>query len=159
MVAICRNHHRWKHSHEDGGLIVKVKTAGLSGVQLDYAVAVALGVKDSIKLRPFTNCPAYPQKYVWLDKGSSCFSPSSNWMACGPLIEQFKLSLYLHSEYEINGEGVYDVYEAGCSADWFVDASTPDQVSTDPKVAICRAVVASKLGDEVDIPDELMESK
>ena len=23
MVAVCRNHHRWKHPHEDGGLIVK----------------------------------------------------------------------------------------------------------------------------------------
>lgn len=23
MVAVCRNHHRWKHPHEDGGLIMK----------------------------------------------------------------------------------------------------------------------------------------
>ncbi len=26
-----------------------------------------------------------------------------------------------------------------------------------PLIAVCRAVVATKLGDEVDIPDELME--
>ena len=31
MVAVCRNHHRWKHSHEDGRLIVKVKINYLDG--------------------------------------------------------------------------------------------------------------------------------
>ncbi len=128
---------------------MKVKTSELSGVQLDYAVAWSVD---------------WGQPVLHITSGGSfvelmgvVFSPTSNWSQCGPLIEQFKLTLYLHTEYEINGEGVYDVYEAGCSADWFVDASTPDPVSTDPKIAICRAVVASKLGDEVDIPDELME--
>lgn len=127
---------------------MKVKTSELSGVQLDYAVAWSVD---------------WGQPVLHITSGGSfvelmgvVFSPTSNWSQCGPLIEQFKLTLYLHTEYEINGEGVYDVYEAGCSADWFVDASTPDPVSTDPKIAICRAVVASKLGDEVDIPDELM---
>jgi len=128
---------------------VKVKTSELSGVQLDYAVAWSVD---------------WGQPVLHITSGGSfvelmgvVFSPTTNWSQCGPLIEQFKLTLYLHTEYEINGEGVYDVYEAGCSADWFVDASTPDPVSTDPKIAICRAVVAAKLGDEVDIPDELME--
>lgn len=123
---------------------MKVKTSELSGAALDWSVA-----KATRKEMPSVN-----QWILWDD-----YHPTRNWLHCGPLIEQFKLSLYLHSEYEINGEGVYDVYEAGCSADWFVDASTPDPVSTDPKVAICRAVVASRIGDEVDIPDELMESE
>lgn len=122
---------------------MKVKTAELSGAALDWAVA-----KSTRKEMPSVN-----QWILW-----DGYHPTRNWLHCGKFIEDFKLSLYLHSEYKINGEGVYDVYEAGCSADWFVDASTPDPVSTDPKVAICRAVVASKLGDEVDIPDELMET-
>lgn len=131
---------------------MKVKTAELSGVQLDYAVAVALGVKDSIKLRPFTNCPAYPQKYVWLDKGSSCFSPSSNWMACGQLIETGLISCYASINPE--DETVYHWCAAKEVSDYRKRRGFTD---SDPKVAICRAVVASKLGDEVDIPDELME--
>lgn len=138
---------------------MKVKTAELSGLQLDVAVALAIGGKlerphdAQILLNGMHQlCGEVNKKW-----SRYVFSPSTDWGQCGPLIDQFKLSLYLHSEYEINGEGVYDVYEAGCSTDWFVDATTPDPVSTDPKVAICRAVVASKLGDEVDIPDELME--
>lgn len=157
---------------------MKVKKAELSGVQLDYAVAVALGVKDSIKLRPFTNCPAYPQKYVWLDKGSSCFSPSSNWMACGPLIEQFQM--FIEPPHDVHrsmiGEdgkpkGCWETYDS-----WHATVSTrvaekpskelfgyeipggPYRAEGEtPLIAICRAVVASKLGDTVDIPDELME--
>lgn len=132
---------------------MKVKTAELSGVQLDYAVAKAIGQQLTDEdFDKQTGVLWFESEHEW-----RIWTPSTDWSQCGPLIENYKLSLYLHTEYEINGEGVYDVYEAGCSTDWFVDATTPDPVSTDPKVAICRAVVASKLGDEVDIPDELME--
>lgn len=141
---------------------MKVKTAELSGGALDWAVAIAEGWEPN---RPHDGQLKRGESYILVSDRTVdrrfrrfWYSPSTDWSQCGLLIEQYKLSLYLHSEYEINGEGVYDIYEAGCSADWFVDATTPDPVSTDPKVAICRAVVASKLGDEVDIPDELMET-
>lgn len=55
---------------------MKVKTSELSGVQLDYAVAVALGVKDSIKIRTVTDSPLDNELFVWLDKGSRYFAPS-----------------------------------------------------------------------------------
>ena len=116
---------------------MKVKTSELSGVQLDYAVACSVD---------------WGQPVLHITSGGSfvelmgvVFSPTSNWSQCGPMIAEFGVWLS-------DDEGAFT---ASCKPHFdraIYDAETP-------QIAICRAVVAAKLGDEVDIPDELMESK
>jgi hypothetical protein len=71
------------------------------------------------------------------------YSPSTNWAQGGPIIEREGLCLW--------SEG-YD-WEAKIqigSGEWLTEwAETP-------LVAAMRCYVASKLGDEVDIPEELL---
>lgn len=67
---------------------------------------------------------------------------SSDWAKCGLLIERYKL----HLVYMLEGRWKA-VRPNGCSA------------LGELKIAICLAAVSAKFGDEVEIPDELMEVK
>lgn len=72
------------------------------------------------------------------------FCPSISWELCGPLVEELHVDLYF------NG------------AEWLaqVDTTGPDFplacTSKNALEAICRAIVVCKLGEEIDIPQELM---
>lgn len=124
---------------------MKVKTADLVGTQLDIAVAVALG---GVITRPqdaqvYLNemhlpCGEEAKKY-----SRYVFSPSTDWSQRGPLIDEYCIWL---SDDEGN-------FVASCEPHigrYVVDGATS-------LIAICRALVLAKLGDEVDIPDELID--
>jgi hypothetical protein len=118
---------------------MKRKTAELRGLSLRWAVA---SVTQS-------EMPSPAQFKFW---GS--FNPDINWLHGGPLIEKFKVALFWHDKYN-HGHGMF---EADCS-DNFVYAGADDAIGETALVAICRAIVMAKLGDEVEIPDELCETK
>lgn len=108
-----------------------MKTSELQGAALDWAVAKCEGVTDwdSVDL-------------VFRDDDFCWYEPSTNWAQGGPIIEREGVCLW--------SEG-YD-WEAKIQTgpgEWLTewDAS--------PLVAAMRCYVASKLGDEVDIPEEL----
>lgn len=117
---------------------MKVKTSDLKGKPLDWAVAIA----------EYGKCRIYEKEiYIsnWLGIYRIYFSPSVKWDQCGPLIDKYELNL------------------VGCDGDWScvktwigpeIYEHYPD--GDTPQIAICRAIVASVLGDEVDIPDELI---
>lgn len=120
---------------------MKVKTAELIGRALDWAVAIAEGYHPD---RPQDGQLTLNQRYIVVGDKSvhKCYwyLPSTEWEFCGKLIERFNAHLiFMYPEnwkaMVIRGEGYGET----------------------PLIAICRAVVAYKLGDEVDIPDELME--
>lgn len=123
---------------------MKVKTSELSGVQLDVAVAIAIGghITRSQDAQVYLNgmhqlCGEENKRH-----SRYVFSPSTDWSQCGPLIAAFGVWIS-------DDEGAFT---ASCKPHFdtaIYDAETP-------QIAICRAVVAAKLGDEVDIPDELM---
>lgn len=76
-----------------------------------------------------------PQKY----------SPSTDWSQCGPLIS----SEYVDVWHSLLGT-VHDVVwcgQAPCGK--IYRAKTP-------LIAACRAIVAAKMGDTVDVPEELL---
>jgi len=119
---------------------VKVKTSELSGVQLDYAVAWSVD---------------WGQPVLHITSGGSfvelmgvVFSPTSNWSQCGPMIADHKLNI----SHNPSGRRPEEP--------WFCcdNSETFWSIGETAMVAICRAVVAAKLGDEVDIPNELMEA-
>ena len=106
-----------------------MKTAELTGVALDWAVCKAKGEYQ---------CPVDEYTAVWMTNRRY----STDWLLGGPIIEREGVCLW--------SEG-YD-WEAKIQTgpgEWLTewDAS--------PLVAAMRCYVASKLGDEVEIPEGL----
>jgi hypothetical protein len=129
-----------------------MKTSELTGVALDWAVAKSAGVGvhmsrggwvvfDSDSHAEFSN--------GYNDSKMQMFKPSTNWAQGGVIIERERISI----EYMAGaGDGGLDVWVATRVEN---PAFAEEQGDT-PLIASMRAYVASKLGDEVEIPDELL---
>jgi len=82
---------------------------------------------------------------VWTAKHFSAgctFKPSTDWSQGGPIIEREKISVWARGN------------------EWAAESFVPNQqgieyVGPTPLIAAMRCYVASKLGDEVEIPEEL----
>jgi len=126
-----------------------MKTSELTGQALDWAVAKCEGYTGLHKIAG--RMPHEPQlgilpprkEYGVMDLWE--LSYSTDWAQGGPIIEREKLDLF-------------------CSGNVW-DSSTGDrgnnsiQSGTTPLIAAMRCYVASKLGDEVDIPTELTQGE
>jgi len=111
-----------------------MKTAELTGVALDWAVAEADGVKVLI----------IEQQIVWPED----YEPSTKWALGGPIIEQAVAKIERFSD------ALWEATAFTKNAQDFV------QSGPTPLIAAMRCYVASKLGDEVDVPELLQgESK
>ena len=132
----------WKEKNENSCKedCVKAKTCELSGIALDWAVAQCEGKVHGwqhhlldIEDLDLVNGVAHSmvQKY----------SPSTNWSQGGPIIERERIDT--NTSYP-------NTWVATCH-----DGSKTCTGPT-PLNAAMRCLVASKLGDEVDIPEELM---
>ncbi|MDI1362566.1 phage protein NinX family protein [Methylotenera sp.] len=85
------------------------------------------------------------------------FSPSTNWAQGGPIIERVinKLWRNLNGTYGAQIKYRAPYYSPTYDADIGTDAFINKHGDT-PLVAAMRCYVASKLGDEIEIPDELI---
>lgn len=134
---------------------MKIKTGELSGEQLNWAVAVAVGLK------PFVQGAHYgaPDRvFVEAENAGSLsgirYKPSTDWSQGGPLIERFGIRLGKVGRHWYGGRlipqsGLSDNYED-------FDGETDVEGEGGPLIAACRAIVAAKLGDEVDVPEGLV---
>jgi len=122
---------------------MKIKTQDLIGAQLDWAVAKCDGIEYHTE--------DYQQDgvlYILIDGlRHEQFLPmySAAWDFGGPLLERERIDL---------------VFEDGGRTDWVAYVSTTmggDLVARGPTtlIAAMRAFVASKLGDEVEVPEAL----
>jgi len=120
-----------------------MKTSELTGAALDWIVdnlenVKNYGIKDWLEQRPYTNKGRY----------------STDWAQGGPIIEREKVCIQRcirACEYH----GWLALKDAS-----FHDRSGPDEVWGDtPLIAAMRCYVASKLGDEIELPTELGEIK
>ena len=122
-----------------------MKTSELSGAALDWAVAKCEGFDWYIDVKP----TAYgPKPFVFAENGevSYKFQPTTNWSHGGPIIEREGMSLARRGDYDFSPWGaVLKDFEF-------------DEEGTTPLIAAMRCYVASKLGDEVEIPNELTRS-
>ena len=109
---------------------MEVKTSELIGPALDWAVAQC-EARSEQERRENENLPCLV----------SHFQPSTDWYQGGPIIEREKVSVDW-------SEG--NDWCASCDAN-------PRRVfsSSTPLIAAMRCYVASKLGDVVDVPEEL----
>jgi hypothetical protein len=127
---------------------MKIKTSELTGAALDWAVAVAEGREPR-------------SKWLW---ASGCFvgappcpyPPSTDWSQGGPIIERELLEVTprFHSAgYEHpKGQWYWMAFVLGPNN---MDENH-EQHGPTPLIAAMRCYVASKLGDEVDVPEELL---
>lgn len=105
-----------------------MKTAELQGAALDWAVAKCEG----IALEQFLEAEKFPEHY---------YKYSTNWLSGGPIIEREKIDI------EWEEECVAYIYEPHGD---YVESRGPT-----PLIAAMRCYVASKLGDEIDVPEDL----
>ena len=119
--------------------MTKVKTSELIATALDWAVAKCEGLK------PYT-MPGKPHAYL----GDGCHNQiprySTNWVQGGPIVERGLIEVSL--------------FKADGSA-WFAQSDASIQCGawiTGPTILIAamRCYVASKLGVEIEIPEELL---
>jgi hypothetical protein len=122
---------------------MKIKTAELTGAALNWAVAMCEGWK-------YTTARDNTGQYPWLvkhgkDIDPKQYRPSSNWMQGGPIIEREGISVALE-----RGEP----WAAWSKAAFRDDAEAFGYGET-PLVAAMRCHVASKMGDEIEVPEEI----
>ena len=108
---------------------MKLKTSELQGPALDWAVAKC----EELGIRRLSG-----GEFLLAD-GDFWF-PSTDWSQGGPIIEREKIALS------------YDTGRFGWVASFY---DGDDVFGGTPLVAAMRSYVASKLGDEVEVPDDL----
>ena len=116
-----------------------MKTYELFGAALDWAVA---------KSDPFFHDLQMSAEFgvYWMDEDGVeiVYSPSTDWAQGGPIIEREKIRL------EPRGAFVWTAHD---SYEW------AESKGHTPLVAAMRCYVASRIGDEVEVPEELLQGE
>lgn len=118
---------------------MNINTSELQGAALDWAVCKAQGHKVG-SIRHFLNC-----------RRRGVYSHCDNWGVVGRIIEkeciEIKRGNPLYSQQGNEGEEYYGPH-------WI----SGNQHGPTAIIAALRCLVASKLGDTVDIPDEVISA-
>jgi len=126
---------------EKGIHTMKVKTSELSGAPFNWAVAKCEGLKEEDFVLIETDNLYGPQ---WVGPEYSI-----DWSYSGPIIERERIAIGFDRFCDIDcGLAIW----SACKYNDLVAGYGPT-----PLIAAMRCYVASKLGDEVEIPSELME--
>ncbi len=147
---------------------MKVKTSDLIGPALNWALGKALGLPVEI-CQIFQYGRPNGRHYISIgetdrDGAEVDFDPSQEWSQGGPLIEYYWVELQNGSNLPPDLWGA--CMWSGTDADLWgacmwsgTDAGVPlgEGRGPTPLVAATRCIVASKLGDEVDVPEELLK--
>lgn len=129
---------------------MKIKTKDLIGPALDWAVARCNGYNEWEWDRDVSNCWLIcrsTQSEHWL-KGY--YEPSTDWAQGGPIVEREQISVQVFDR-SFKPNVMWNAYMPG-EMPMIIDEEINGPT---PLIAAMRCFVASKLGDEVDIPEEL----
>lgn len=121
-----------------------IKTSELSGAALDWAVAKCEGITE-------IGAPegiSFEEEFILMHDAGD-FAYSTDWSEGGPIIERESIDIEKHSEGYWEGS-IYAYDNDG----W--GTCTYNYKGPTPLIAAMRCYVASKLGDTVEIPDELL---
>lgn len=124
---------------------MKIKTSEAEGAALNWLVAKCEGYEEGVYMHaPVIRIDVkgkatgltvpINREYVW-------FSPSTDWAQGGPIIAREKIA----TQFWVSE----DSWEALIKGGFFASYGPT------PLVAAMRCFVVSKLGDEVEVPDEL----
>jgi hypothetical protein len=133
---------------------MKIKTSELIDQPLDWAVGMALKLpieiaRDGAVRLDVNECRMFTQKWV--------FEPSTDWSQGGPIIEREGLTVMMYSPSCQKLEPGREWY--ACTAKHWDDYKEFEAEGPTPLIAAMRCYVASKLGDEVEVPDELISKE
>lgn len=129
---------------------MKIKVSDATPPQIDCLVAKCEGWT-------ITTASDKQGKYLWLvmgdrDMGLKQYRPSTNWMQGGPIIEREGVDILKlkprYKEEDNRGWRAYHTPTPKARTHTYAEGPTP-------LIAAMRCYVASKLGDEVDVPEEL----
>lgn len=132
--------------------MITIKTAEATGAALDWLVAKAEGthVETRITGRLNTGCRFglfFNQRWVGSYERWDEYCPSTDWSQGGPIIEREKIST-MHRDWS----------EAQAWLAMYGDVSDEENTGLTgptPLIAVMRCYVASRFGDEAEVPDEL----
>jgi hypothetical protein len=113
---------------------MKIKTSELTGAALDWAVAKCEGVEYMAE--------AYEQEIPFFYREEAT-RYSTDWAQGGPIIEREGFGF----EFNLEEEEFIAFYPT--------KQGSPEGIGKTHLIAAMRCYVASKLGDEVDVPEEL----
>lgn len=119
-----------------------MKTNELTGRALDWAVAKAAGIVEEGE---------FDTKRSILFILGGYYTPSTNWAQAGPLIDQAGITVVCWAK---PGQ-----WEADSTARLWLKVNGPPSIrfkGATALIAAMRCYVQSKLGDEVDVPEELL---
>lgn len=86
------------------------------------------------------------------------FHPDTDWSRGGPIIERAKIAVWFHTDYGCWCAAGIDWMDADVDSDVFL--AMPDAFrGPTPLIAAMRCYCCSKLGDIVDVPEELCQSQ
>jgi Protein of unknown function (DUF2591) len=128
-----------------------MKTSELTGAALDWAVMEAM----KPQLRTPERCgigtfgPLFGKGYKYPSWGMKKYAPSTDWKEGGPIIEREIVEL-VRGQSGSNGPVYWEARAGFEDKPGHAIAYGPT-----PLIAAMRCFVASKLGDEVDVPKEL----
>lgn len=148
---------------------MKIKTSELQGAALDWAVTAATEVQFS-EYRAVKICRFEATTPAWIERENSPgsapyfhrYSPSTDWAQGGPIIERegIQLRSIRREGHALNGHWLAMKADGNTGSmvqwvkrtDWrnhFFEGQTP-------LIAAMRCYVNSKLGEYVEVPDELL---
>ena len=120
---------------------MKIKTSELTDAALDWAVAECNGYAEGLK--PYKGADG--TLYLATEHGYTHME-SRNWAQGGPIIEREQICIFVRN-------ATWPDHQR-----WSARPNTADgdsELGPTPLIAAMRCYVASKLGDEVEIPEEL----
>lgn len=123
----------------------RMKTNELTGAALDWAVATSAELTIIQIKGGFPYVPKYPTI------GGQRFSPSTDWSQAGPIIEREQIDTR-----HVNDD--WQVWHAATNGKTRTDGRKVRRVAGGPTplIAAMRCFVASRMGDEVEVPKELV---
>ena len=138
---------------------MKVKTSELTGPALDWAVAKCVGMGKLYYIDAAGRISTLKTAVmVWSmelpgDGHGDKFSPSTDWSQAGPIIERerIKVAPNMGGSWlgQIRHVKRHPLVQNPVLSGW------TNQHGETPLIAAMRCFVASRLGDKVDVPDEL----
>ena len=123
---------------------MEINVNDLTGMALDWAVGMAVG-KPLVIRSPIgqSNSPRMVWEQVGDHGGVVWFAPSGNWAHGGPLIERFKPDMKIGNDGRLVA---------------LLHNETDVTISRGETylIALCRVIVADRMGSVVNVPDELL---
>lgn len=124
---------------------MKIKTSKVSGKVLNYLVAQI----EKVQITPLN---WYGNKLGLFGDDPAFYAPAEDWAQGGPIIEREKIRLNYFKKDAVN-KGPFVV--AAISTDYAAKDAVWVAGPT-PLIAAMRCYCAAKLGDEVEVPNEIL---